>query len=327
MLCWNSKQETALPADRAAEQLTALQFSVQRAYRKTLFYQEKMQQANVTPEDIVTLADIAKLPFTTEEELLQQYPFGLLTMPVSGVNRIRPVLRSEGRGLALGHTENEWQAAAQRMARLLVAAGVVRGMVALYTQPDSYGDILQAAAALLKITLLDGRGLSGAECCRVIRDFGVTVLLSTTDQAIDIAQAAQENGAGAAALGLQRLLFEQTDCSATVRRKLEALFAADSYIWYGSIELGMFGIAGECSERDGLHIQTDAFYPEIIDPESGAVLPAGSWGELVLTTLTAEAMPILRYRTGGLAFLQTMPCACGRTLIKMPQIAGWRNSR
>lgn len=294
-------------------QTTCLTAMLNRAYEKSLFYEKRMSELGLKPADIKTLSDIIKLPFTTIADLQQNYPYGLLTMPISGVSRFQA-----HSGTALGFTGQDIYQQIESIARSLVAVNIVRGSVILPLSASSACRAVQQAAEGIGVTVLDSLYSKAEELIAVLTAFGVTQLCGRTEDLELFSDILKKNPALKADLLLKSLLF------CTEEYPLAPAFAAQFglpvYALYGRECIAPAGLAGECHYQNGLHIYEDSFYVEIIDKETSQPLPPGQPGELVITTLTREAMPLVRFRTGQTATLDDSPCPCGRSSIRITEL-------
>lgn len=309
----NTAAETMTESERKTLQSQKLQKTVERCYKKICFYQERIDALNVKYTSIKHIQDISKLPFTTAADLSANYPYGLLTMPVSGVARFEQTLDLRR---AVGFTPQDLAWQNEMIARSLVACNITTTSVLLQLPeafPSSGTRSLIQTAESLGVTVIAGHKGDAKNHLKTIFDFGVTTLFSTPDILLTFADFLQNQGIAKQELPLMSLICEAQYCPVYLRNNLAEKFQLPVYTLYGHPDVLCLGIAGECSQQQGLHIQEDHFYPEIIDPYTGTVLPDYQTGELVLTTLSREATPLIRYRTGETAVLTHERCTCGRT--------------
>lgn len=313
----NTGIESMTESEKVALQSQQLQKLVERAYEKTSFYQERMQAIGLTPNEIQTINDLSKLPLMTSKDLTNNYPFGLLTIPVSGIARFQQ--RSDF-NTAVGFTQQDISHQVEMLCRTLVACHIITSSVIMIAPQSLDTDsivALQQAAESIGITVISSPLPNVTSQIKTLLDFGVTTIFSTPDILFQLADFLKNAGFSTRDLPLMNILCEVHHCSATVRKSLEEQFQIPVYTIYGLAELMNLGIAGECYKQNWLHIHEDHFYPEIIDPHTGSIISNNQPGELVLTTLSREAMPLIRYRTGDMALLEHKPCTCGRTSARL----------
>ena len=309
----NVAMETMSQGEKKSLQSQKLQQLVERIYEKTNFYHEKIHALGLEPTDIKGIQDIDKLPFTTSLDVSSQYPFGLLTMPVSGVARFEQIPASR---VASGFTSQDLAWQQEMIARSLVACYITTTSALLYL-PESIPSIsarsLQQSAEMLGVTVINDPTGDAQKQLDAILDFGVTTLFSTPATLLAFAEFLQKQGLSKKDLPLMNLLCEKQCTPSALRTELTEAFQLPVYTLYGHLSIMSLGIGGECHQQQGLHIHDDHFYPEIINPHTGAVLKEHQPGELVITPLSREATPLLRYRTGQMALLTYERCTCGRT--------------
>lgn len=309
----NIQAETMAQSDKENLQNQKLQTLIERTYEKTRFYQESIQALGLTPADITGIHDMHKLPFTTAKDLSTHYPFGLLTMPISGVARFE---QSPDFPIASGFTTQDLIFQQELIARSLVACYITNtsALLALSELVSSVNSrALQQSAEMLGITVLTDETANNKRQLHTIFSFGITSLFATPNQLASFAHFIEQEGLTIKDLPLMNLLCEQQYCPNPIRHELEKKFQLPVYTLYGRPDIMGIGIAGQCHQQQGLHIHDDHFYPEIINPHTGMVLANHERGELVITTLSREATPLIRYRTGEMAMLTHEPCSCGRT--------------
>lgn len=290
-----------------------LKKTVERCYKKVNFYQDRMDALNVKYTDIKTINDISSLPFTTTHDLSANYPFGLLTMPISGVARFE---QTPDLCKAVGFTGQDLAWQNEMIARSLIACDITAASVLLELTdpfPSNASRSLRQTAEILGITVIAGQGINAPSCLKTIGDFGITTIFSSPDNLFAFAEFLQKQNFEIQDLPVKSLICEATLCHDELRSKLQQIFKLPVYTLYGRPDVACLGIAGDCYRQDGLHIHEDHFYPEIIDSNTGVVLEDNQPGELVLTTISREATPLIRYRTGEIAVLTRKPCICGRT--------------
>ncbi|MBE0584571.1 MAG: phenylacetate--CoA ligase [Desulfofustis sp.] len=323
---WEEEIETLPRAGLESIQLKRLQSLVTRVYKTVAPYREKMAVAGVKPEDIQTLQDLRKLPFTVKEDLRANYPFGMFTMPLDKVVRVHASSGTTGKPTVVGYTKKDIDTWAGLMARALACAGTTSGDMV----HNAYGYGLftgglgaHYGAEKLGATVIPVSGGNTKRQITIMQDFGSTVLLSTPSYALNLAEGMEAMGIDPASLSLRVGIFGAEPWSENMREEVERKLNLKAVDIYGLSEVIGPGVAMECLlTKKGMHIFEDHFLPEIIDPQSGEVLPPGEKGELVFTTLTKEAFPIIRYRTKDISSLYYETCECGRTLVRMSKVTG-----
>jgi phenylacetate-CoA ligase len=306
-------------------QLERLQATVNRVYRNVRFYKKAFDAIGFDPEDFEDLEMISKLPFTTREDLSDAYPYEMFAVPLREVVRIHSSSGTSENPSIVGYTENDLKHWAELVARLLVATGVDHEDViqiafnyGLFT--GAFG--LHYGAERLGASVVPASVGNTRRQVTILRDYKPTTLICTPGYALRIARVMEELEIDAKTLSLKRGLFGGEPWPESTRQAIEERLYITAYDNYGLSEVMGPGVAGECPEKTGLHVAEDHFIPEIIDPHTHEVLPDNTVGELVLTTITKEAFPVIRFRTGDLASLDRPPCPCGRTLARMSRIKG-----
>ncbi len=309
----------------SALQLERLRTTVERCYHHIPVYRGRMDECGVTPDGIRTLDDIAKLPFTTKDDLRQNYPFGLLSVPMDDVVRVHASSGTTGKPTVVAYTRGDLDMWTDCVARLVAMAGVTRGDVAqisfgygLFTGALGLHQGLERIGASV-IPMSSGQT---EKQLMLMQDFGTTVLVATPSYAVYLGEAIRDGNVPLETLKLRVGLFGAEGTTDEMRRLIEETLGLTATENYGLSEIIGPGVSGECLCRCGMHINEDHFYPEIVHPDTGEVLPTGSTGELVITTLTKEGLPMLRYRTRDITSLNYDTCACGRTLVRMNKIVG-----
>ncbi|HBF33226.1 TPA: phenylacetate--CoA ligase [Candidatus Sumerlaeota bacterium] len=316
------KPETAQRDDLRQIQLERLQATLNRAYRNVLLYREKFNKAGVLPEQVRSLEDLACFPRTTREDLLAHQPFGLFAVPLHDVVRLHPAAGAGG-PVVVGYTHNDIAVWTRMAARALTSAGVTKEdvvQISLDYAQDAAGMGAQSAAELLGASVIPASGLAPKRQAELLKNYRVTVLIATPNQALHLAQTLGSEDP--APLSLRSAFLVAHAWTPDLHKEIEERLQIKTYASYGLSEMTEPGLATECGEHNGLHLSEDNFLAEILDPETGAPLAAGQAGELTLTTLTREATPLIRYRTGCLAILHPEPCACGRTLQRIELVSG-----
>ena len=322
---WDEKAECMDPEERKALQLERLREIVKYAYERVEWYRRKFDEAGIRPEDIRTLDDIRLIPFTTKEELREVYPFGLLAVPLSEIVEIHTSSGTTGKPVVVGYTRRDLDLWGEVMARAYAAAGARPGDVAqiAYGYGLFTGGLgFHYGAQKMGLTVVPTSAGNTKRQVMLMADFGTNVLACTPSYSLYIAEVAREMGMDARSLPLKAGLFGAEPWSEGMRQEIERSLGLSAFDHYGLTEIIGPGVSFECPAKEGLHINEDHFYPEVIDPETGEPLPEGEEGELVLTTLTKEGMPVLRFRTRDITRIWRERCRCGRTLVKMARVKG-----
>jgi phenylacetate-CoA ligase len=323
---WEEEIETLPRVGLESIQFRRLQHLVQRVYRTVKPYRSKMDAAGVKPEDIKSLGDLKKLPFTTKNDLRDNYPFGLFTVPMEEIVRVHASSGTTGKPTVVGYTRKDIELWAGIMARALCCAGATKED--MVQNAYGYGLFTGGLGAhygieRLGATVIPVSGGNSKRQINLMKDFKSTVLLSTPSYALNLADAMGSMDIDPSSLSLRVGVFGAEPWSENMREEVEKKLNLRAVDIYGLSEVMGPGVAMECLRSDkGMHIFEDHFLPEIIDPDTGEVLPPGEQGELVFTTLTKEAFPIIRYRTKDISRLIYEPCECGRTLVRMEKVTG-----
>jgi phenylacetate-CoA ligase len=325
-MIWDKEFETLPRRELETLQSERLKAVVQRVYDKVPYYRGQMDKAKVKPDHIRGIQDLHKLPFTTKEDLRRNYPFGMFTVPLEDIVRVHASSGTTGKPTVVGYTRKDIDTWAELMARALASAGThKKDMV-----HNAYGYGLftgglgaHYGAEKLGATVIPISGGNTKRQIMIMQDFGSTVLLCTPSYALNLAEVISEMGIDQSSLKLKVGIFGAEPWSENMKQEIEKKLSLDAIDIYGLSEVIGPGVSCECIEgKQGLHIYEDHFLAEIINPETGEALPHGEMGELVFTTVTKEAFPIIRYRTKDLTKLMTEPCACGRTFYRMQRITG-----
>ena len=323
---WNKKIETTTRNELKNHQVKLLKKQVKYCYENSTFYRDKFKEAGITPDDIKTLDDAQKIPFTSKNDLRDNYPFGMVTVPFEDIVELHASSGTTGNPVVGAYTTNDMGVWAELMARSLYATGVRKDDV----MHNAYGYGLftgglgfHYGAQKIGTTILPISGGMTQRQIKLMKDLGSTILCCTPSYAIYLAETMVKEGIDPQKdLKLKMGQFGAEPWSERIRERLEKELSIEAFDIYGLTELCGPGVSVECPEHNGLHIWEDHFYPEIIDPASGRVLPDGERGELVLTTLTREAMPLIRYRTRDLTRFLPGKCPCGRTHRRIDRITG-----
>ncbi len=307
-----------------AHQLKQLKWQVKRVYENVKPYRDRMDAAGVKPEDIRELSDLAKLPFTTKQDLRDYYPFQLFAVPKKDIVRIQASSGTTGQQIVAGYTRKDLDDWATGFARQLYAAdGDENSIVQVSYGYGLFTGGLGAHGGGEKIGAMVIPTSSGntERQIRFMCDLGTTHLCCTPSYAMYLGETVKEMGVKDR-LKLKAGIFGAEPWTEDMRHQIEEALGIKAHDVYGLTEVMGPGVSYECGEQAGMHICEDMFIPEIIDPDSGEVLPEGSFGELVFTTILKEGMPLIRYRTRDLCTLDYSPCACGRTHVRMKKPAG-----
>lgn len=323
MNIWDKEHECMSRDELEQLQLERLQAVSNRVYKNVTHYRKIFNASGIIAEDIRSLSDLTKLPFTTRDDLRINYPYGLFAVPLREVVRIHSSSGTTSKPIVMGYTKNDIRIWSNLAARFMTAAGVTHDDVVQIT--FRYGlftgafGVHYGAETIGASVIPMGTGNTDKQIM-IMQDYKTTVLVSTSSYALAIADRLEQLGIDPKSLSLKVGLFGGEPWSEKMREEIERKLLLKATDNYGISEVIGPGVAGECLCKKGMHIYEDAFLPEIIDPETGAVLPAGSEGELALTTLTREAFPMIRYRTGDITSIDYAPCECGRTLARMKRI-------
>ncbi|MFI9776860.1 phenylacetate--CoA ligase PaaK [Streptomyces sp. NPDC051956] len=312
------------PEELHAQQLERLRATLRRVYEKVPFYRASFDKAGVRPEDCRSLADLARFPFTTKTDLRDNYPFGMFAVPETDVRRLHASSGTTGLPTVVGYTENDLSMWADMVARSLRAAGARPG----HKVHVAYGYGLftgglgaHYGAERLGCTVIPASGGMTARQVRLIQDFRPEIIMVTPSYMLTILDEFERQGVDPRSTSLKVGVFGAEPWTEEMRREIEERFAIDAVDIYGLSEVMGPGVAQECVEtKDGLHIWEDQFYPEVVDPITGEVLPDGEQGELVFTSLTKEAMPVIRYRTRDLT--QLLPGTARPSFRRMEKVTG-----
>lgn len=325
MVIWNRTME-CMPRSEVQElQLERLKSVVANVYANVRFYREKLDALKLKPEEIRSLDDLSKLPFTVKNDLRDNYPYGMFAVPLRQVVRIHSSSGTTGIPTVVGYTKNDLDTWSELVARIVSEAGVTADDVVqisfgygLFT--GAFG--LHYGLEKVGATVIPVSSGNTERQVRIMKDMGSTALVSTPSYALYIAEMAEQAGVIPSDLSLKIGLFGAEPSTKNLRMEIESRFGLFATNNYGLSEVMGPGVSGECECRCGMHINEDHFLAEIIDPETLEPLPYGEKGELVLTTLTKEALPMLRYRTKDITRLIPEPCPCGRTHVRMDEITG-----
>lgn len=323
-----SKEETLSREEMEAIQLKRLQETVHRVYEKVPFYRAKMEQLKVRPEDIRSLQDLAKLPFITKQDMRDTYPFGLFAVPKEELVRIHASSGTTGKPTVVGYTRRDLKMWTECVSRIAAMGGAAREDVAQIC--FGYG-MFTGALGLhyglenIGATMVPSSTGNSEKQIMYMKDFGTTLLVATPSYALRLAEVAYQMGIDPKKdLQVKIGLVGSELLTDAMRAEMHKLWGNDMLVTsnYGMSELMGPGVSGECEHLCGMHINEDYFIPEIIDPKTGEVLPPGEKGELVITCIYKEALPLIRYRTKDVTRLMYEKCACGRTTCRMENLDG-----
>jgi len=322
---WNRDIESMDRNGLMKMQNDRLRKTVERVYFNVPYFRKKMQAAGLSPASAPTIDKLHKLPFTEKDDLRDNYPFGLLAVKMSDIVRIHASSGTTGKPTVVGYTKGDISIWSEVMARTLTAAGATRNdfiQIAYGYGLFTGGLGLHYGGERIGASVIPISGGNTTRQIQLMQDFGSTVIACTPSYALFLAEAIGESGISRDDLKLKVGVFGAEPWTENMRREIEEKLRIKAIDIYGLSEIIGPGVASECLEQAGLHINEDHFFPEIIDPETLEPLPAGSLGELVFTTITKEGLPLIRYRTRDLTRLNYEKCRCGRTLVRMEKCLG-----
>lgn len=317
--------ETAPRETIRALQNERLRATVKRVYEHVPHYRKRMEENGVSPDDIQTVDDLSKLPFTYKQDMRDTYPYGLFAVPLRDVVRLHASSGTTGKQIVVGYTKNDLEIWADCCARALVAAGgsaedVVHIAYGYGLFTGGLG--LDGGSKKLGATTVPVSSGNTKRQITILKDFSSTILCCTPSYALHIAEVLKENGYTKDDIALKAGIFGAEPWTNEMRRQIEDQLGIKAYDIYGLTEIVGPGVAYECGEQTGMHVNEDHFIVEVIDPDTGEPLPEGTQGELVFTCITKEAFPTIRYRTRDIGMITRKPCSCGRTLVKMTKPRG-----
>ncbi len=325
MEIWNRHFECMDRDELKKVQSERLRETVERVYYNVPYYRNKMQAAGLGPENIRSTDDLHKLPFTTKQDLRDNYPFGLFAVPMSEIVRVHASSGTTGKSTVVGYTRRDISTWSEVMARTLTSAGANRNdfiHIAYGYGLFTGGLGLHYGGEKIGASVVPVSGGNTIRQLQLLVDFGSTVLACTPSYALFLAEAIEDAKINRDDLKLRVGVFGAEPWTENMRREIEEKLRIKAIDIYGLSEVIGPGVASECLIQDGLHISEDHFYPEIIDPKTLEVLPEGKTGELVFTTITKEGLPLIRYRTRDLTRLHYSRCRCGRTTVRMEKCLG-----
>lgn len=318
------KNETLNRRDMEQLQLERLQSTLNRVIRNVAFYQKWFRDAGLLPADFRSLADIRKLPVINRKTLVENHPYGMFAVPLRDVIRMHPSTLGMAEPVVIGYTQNDITNWTRLKARGFMAANFSHNdMVQIYLDYTQFPGAVIAhyGAEQLGACVTPLFNIQVSDQIEIMKNYRTTVLICTQSRAIHLMQYIRKNNIDIKSLFLRTIILAGEPWSDHTRQVVAEELQVEIFGYYGVMEICSPGIAFECDKQNGLHINEDYFLPEIINPESGEILPSGQKGELVLTTLNKEAFPLIRYRTGDITVLHEEPCACGRTLIRMENVS------
>lgn len=322
---WNPEKERIAPEKLREEQSKALINQVKKLYERVDFYREKMNIHGVKPEDIKSIDDISKLPYTTKMEMRDIYPYGMLAVDQKEIVEVHTSSGTTGKPVVGAYTQNDIDLWSEVMARALGMGGVdasdtIQNMYGYGMFTGGLG--VHYGARRIGANVLPASSGNSKRQLQLMQDFSTSVLTCTPSYCLYLAEFADEYCIDIKALGMKAGFFGAEPWSENMRQDIQKKLGLKAYDIYGLTEIIGPGVANECEEQNGLHFFEDHFYPEIIDPETGKILADGEKGELVITTLTREGTPLLRYRTSDITYIMTERCPCGRTLRRIHRLFG-----
>jgi phenylacetate-CoA ligase len=324
-MIWNKEREMLTDTKKKVIQGELLKGLVQRAYDRIPFYKSALEKAGISPTDVNSIADIEKLPFTTKNDLRDNYPFGMFAVPMGNVVEIHTSSGTTGKPVIGGYTRSDIDLWSEVMARCLTASGTSENDII----QNAYGYGLftgglgvHYGARRIGANVIPISGGNTKRQIMIMQDFGSTIITCTPSYSLYLAEVAEEQGIEFKTLKLKAGNFGAEPWSDNMRKEIESRLHLLALDIYGLTEIIGPGVGNECRYKTGIHICDDHFYPEVINPNTGEVLPYGEVGELVITTLTREATPLIRYRTRDITSLIPGECKCGRTSMRMKRIMG-----
>lgn len=324
-MIWDRRYECMEREEMAQLQLERLQSTLNRVYRNVSFYKKRIDRLKILPDEIQSIKDLEGFPLTAKEDLRQSYPYGMFALPLRDVVRIHSSSGVTGKPTVTGYTRNDLHHWSQLTARVLTAGGITKDDVVQIT--FKYGLFtgafgLHHGAELIGASVIPMSTGNTTKQVLIMQDYKTTALVSTPSYALRLARFMGAEGIDPKNLSLKLGLFGGEPCPESMRKEIEERLFISATDNYGVSEVMGPGVAAECELKNGLHLYEDHFIPEIIDPQTLQVLPPGMEGELVLTTLSREAFPLVRYRTRDITSLDFSPCPCGRTLVRMKKVLG-----
>jgi len=324
-MIWNETMECMEREEMRKLQGIRLKRVVERVYHNTPFYRRKMQEMGLTPDDINTIDDIIKLPFTVKQDLRDNYPFDLMAVPMSEIVRLHASSGTTGKPIVVGYTRKDLSVWNESVARCLYAVGVTNQDLVQVSY--GYGLFtgglgLHGGVETIGGTVIPMSSGNTQKQIQLMHDFGAKALACTPSYALFLGETVRDSGLPREEFKLKVGIFGAEPWTENMRREIEDSLGIKAYDIYGLTEIAGPGVGGECEYQDGTHLWEDHFFPEIVDPKTLQPVEPGQQGELVFTTITKEGMPMIRYRTRDLTSLNYEKCACGRTAVRMSRILG-----
>jgi phenylacetate-CoA ligase len=324
-MIWDRRNECRSREEIEQLQLERLQSTLNRVYRNVAFYKKRFDELKILPDEIQSIQDLSRFPLTAKETLRESYPYGMFALPLREVVRIHSSSGVTGKPTVTGYTKNDLHHWSQLAARVLAAGGVTKDDVVQIT--FKYGLFtgafgLHHGAEVIGASVIPMSTGNTRKQVLIMQDYKTTALVSTPSYALLLARYMEKEGIDPKSLSLKLGLFGGEPCPEPMRREIEERLFISATDNYGVSEVMGPGVSAECEYKNGLHLYEDHFIPEILDPRTLKVLPPGEEGELVLTTLTREAFPLVRYRTRDMTSLDYSPCPCGRTVVRMKKVLG-----
>lgn len=322
-MIWNSEFESMPREDIFQMQIERLQSTLNRAYKNVPYYKKIFDEYDIIPEEVNSFEDLRKIPFTTKATLRENYPYGMFAVPLREVVRIHSSSGTTGKPTVVGYTRNDLKHWSELMARVLAMAGVGKDdtvQIAFDYGLFTGGFGFHYGAELIGASVVPTSLAAPEKQIHIMRDYKTTTLACSPSFALSIADKLRELAINPNELTLRVGIFGSEPWSEKMREAIQAAFYIEAYDTYGISEIMGPGVASECEKKNGLHLFEDHYIAEIINPDTGEILPAGQEGELVLTTITKEAVPMIRYRTGDITSITDAPCACGRTCLRLNRI-------
>ncbi len=324
-MIWNREYESMTASERRQLQCDRLKHILHYVYDRVPYYQRSFDQMGIKPSDFKKLSDLSKFPTVTKIDLRDNYPFGLFAQPLANIQRLHASSGTTGKPIVAGYTRNDIDVWAEVMARTLTCGGCGREDVV----QNAYGYGLftggmgvHYGAERIGATVIPISGGNTKRQVMLMQDFGTTILTCTPSYALNIAEVGESEGIDMHKLKLKAGLFGAEPWTNEMRANIEQQLGLTAIDIYGLTEVIGPGVSSECQEKNGLHVFDDHFFPEIVDPATLEPLPEGELGELVFTTMTKEAFPVIRYRTRDITRLISEPCPCGRTHVRMERVSG-----
>ena len=324
-MMYNKEYESMSREDLEQLQIERLQITLNRVYRNVAFYKSLFDDNNIRVEDIKSLEDLAKLPFTTKDDLRKSYPYDMFAVPLRDIVRIHSTSGTTGKPIVVGYTKGDIGVWSSLLARVLTAAGVQDHdfiQIAFNYNLFTGGFGFHYGAEKIGASVIPSSNSEILKQIAIMKDFKTSILTSTPGFALHIASVLKEQGIHPETLNLRVGILGAEPWSENLRAEIEEALRIDAYDNYGITEVMGPGVAFECREKKGLHINEDHFIVEVIDPKTLKPLPPGEKGELVFTTISKQGFPLIRYRTGDISALHTDECPCGRTLTRMEKVSG-----